>query len=153
MLGALVFCSPSKHIFCCSLLTLLCAYVNEWHVLWETSEDPCSVVPWWLHMAYGRNMLLIIPTCQCQEAPDVSFGPSRNGQSMWTELSFFGQTFQSLWPFHNSLEIRSANLICRIIDFQGTCDLCCYCVLWLRSQTWIGSQEAPSLTRNQTFRS
>ena len=36
-------------------------------------------------------------------------------------------------------------------DFQGTCDLCCYCVLWLRSQPWIGSKEAPSLDRNWTF--
>ena len=29
MLGALVLCSPSRHIFCCTLLTLLCASVNE----------------------------------------------------------------------------------------------------------------------------
>ena len=34
-----------------------------------------------------------------------------NGQSMWTKLSFLGQTFRSLWPFHNSLGIRSTNLI------------------------------------------
>ena len=67
---------------------------------------------------------------------------TRNGQSMWTELSFLSQTFWSLWPFHNSLKIKSTNLIYRIIDFQGTCDLYCYCVLWLRSQTWMGSQES-----------
>ena len=46
----------------------------------------------------------------------------QNGQSMWTKLSFLGQTFRSLWPFHNSLGIRSTKLICRFIDFQGTCD-------------------------------
>ena len=87
-----------------------------------------------------------IPTCQCQEAPHVSFGGlTRNGQSVWTKLSFLGQTFQSLWPFHNSLEIRSTNLICQIIDFQGTCDLCCCCVLWLRSQIWIGSRKRLAL--------
>ena len=36
----------------------------------------------------------------------------------------------------------STNLVYQVIDFQGTCDLYCYCVLWLRSQTWIGSQES-----------
>ena len=60
-------------------------------------------------------------------------------------LNSLSQTFWSLWPFHNSLEIRSTNLACHIIDFQGTCDLCCYCVLWLRSQTWIGSKRLASL--------
>ena len=78
-------------------------------------------------------------------------GPTINGQSVWTELSFLGQTFRSVWPFHNSLGIRSANLICQIIDYQGTCDLCCYCVLLPSSQTWIGSQEAPSFARNWKF--
>ena len=29
MLGALVLCSPNEHIFCCTLLTLWCACVNE----------------------------------------------------------------------------------------------------------------------------
>ena len=29
MLGALVLCSPSEQVFCCTLLTLLCACVNE----------------------------------------------------------------------------------------------------------------------------
>ena len=29
MLGALVLCSPSEHVFCCTLLTLWCASVNE----------------------------------------------------------------------------------------------------------------------------
>ena len=50
--------------------------------------------------------------------------------------------FLVFWPFHNSLGIRSTNLIYWIIDFQGAYDLYCYCVLWLRSQTWIGSQES-----------
>ena len=143
ILGALVLCSLSEHIFCCALLTLLCASVNEWHALHEASKEPCSVVTWWSHRVYGRNLLggyTHLPMaggtqCLLQE-------PTRNGQSVWTELSFLGQTFWSFWPFHNSLGIRSPNLIYRIIDFQGTCDLYCYCVLWLRSQTWIGSQES-----------
>ena len=32
--------------------------------------------------------------------------------------------------------IRTTDVICRIIDFQGTCDPCCYCVLLLRPQVW-----------------
>ena len=45
---------------------------------------------------------------------------TRNGQSMWTELSFLSQTFQSLWPFHNSLGIRSTNLIYRRRQWHPT---------------------------------
>ena len=150
---ALVLCSLSEHVFCCALLTLRCACVNEWHALSEASKEPCSAVPRWSHTAYGRNLSgsysdLPMPRgtqCLLQE-------PTRNGQSMWTELSFLGQTFRSLWPFHNSLGIRSTNLSYWIIDFQGTCDLYCYCALQLRSQTWIGSQKAPSLTRNWKFK-
>ena len=141
MLGALVLCSLSEHVFCCALLTLPCACVNEWQALREASKGPCSAVPQWSHTAYGRNLSghytdLPMPRgTQC-----LPWEPTRNGQSMWTKLSFLGQTSRSLWPFHNSLRIRSTNLIYQIIDFQGTCDLYCYCVLWLRSQTWIGSQ-------------
>ena len=57
MLGALVFCSLSEHVFCRALLTLPCACVNEWHALREASKGPCSAVPWWSHTAYGRNLL------------------------------------------------------------------------------------------------
>ena len=61
MLGALVLCSPSDHVFCYTLLTLQCACVNEWHALHESSEEPCSAVPRWPHRAYGRGFT---PTCQ-----------------------------------------------------------------------------------------
>ena len=85
MLGALVLCSPSEHVFCCTLLTLWYACMNEWNALRKAREEPCSAVPRWSHMAYGKNLSGVIPTCQCQEAPKVSFGePTRNGQSMWT---------------------------------------------------------------------
>ena len=56
MLGALVLCSPSEHVFCCTLLTLRYACVDEWNALSEANEEPCSVVPWWPHTAYGRNL-------------------------------------------------------------------------------------------------
>ena len=140
MLGALVHCSPSKHIFCCSLLSLLCAYVNEWHVLWEASEKPCSAVPWWPHMAYGRNLLGNYTDLQM---PRDTQPPCERRSKRWTKhvdwTLISRSNFQSLWPFHNFLGILTTNLICQIIDFQGTCDLCCYWVLWLRCQTWIGS--------------
>ena len=54
MLGALVLCSLSEHVFCCALLTLPCACVNEWHALREASMEPCSAVPRWSHTAYGN---------------------------------------------------------------------------------------------------
>ena len=48
----------------------------------------------------------------------------------------FSVTFScSLWPFHLCVGIRT-NIICRIIDFQGTCDPCCHCVLLLRPHVW-----------------
>ena len=56
MLGALVLCSPSKHIFCCTLLTLWCACVNEWNTLHEASEEPCSAV---LHNLIGLWQKLV----------------------------------------------------------------------------------------------
>ena len=89
MLGALVICSLSEHVFCRALLTQPCACVNEWHALRETSKEPCSAVPRWSHRAYGRNLSgrytdLPMPRgtqCLLRE-------PTRNGQSVWTELSF-----------------------------------------------------------------
>ena len=56
MLEALVLCSLSEHVFCCTLLTLRCASVNEWNALREASEEPCSAVWQWLQTAYGRNL-------------------------------------------------------------------------------------------------
>ena len=56
MLGALGPCSPSKHVFCCTLLTLQCACVNEWNVLREANKEPCSAVPQWPHTAHSRNL-------------------------------------------------------------------------------------------------
>ena len=115
MFGALVLCSPSKHLFCCTLLTLQCAYVNEWHALHKASEEPCSVVPRQLHRADGRNLSGVYTDLPMPRVTQYLLqGPTRNGQIMWTELSFLGQTFQSLWPFPNSLEIRSTNLICQV---------------------------------------
>ena len=120
MLGALVLCSLSEHVFCCALLTLRCACVNKWHALCEASKEPCFVVPRWSHTAYGRNLSGVYTDLPMPRGTQwLLWEPTRNGQSVWTELSFLSQTFQSLWPFHNSLGIRSINLIYRILDFQG----------------------------------
>ena len=106
MLAALVLCSLSKHVFCCALLTLQCACVNEWHALHEASKKPCSAVPRWSHRTYSRNLLGVYTDLPMPRGTQwLLWEPTRNGQSVWTELSFLGQTFQSLWPFHNSLGI------------------------------------------------
>ena len=99
----------------------------------------------------AETCLGFIPTCQCQEAPNVSFRDRPEMGKARTELSFLSQTFRSLWPFHNFLRIRATNLSGHRLS--GDCDLCCHCVLLLRFQTWVGSREAPSLPRNRKFRS
>ena len=107
-----------------------CACVNEWNALREASEEPCSSVPQWPHKAYGRNLSGVYTDLPMPAGTQCLLRElTRNAQRVWTELSFLGQTFRSLWPFHNSLETKSTNLIYRIIGFQGTCNLCCYCVL------------------------
>ena len=121
MLGALVLCSLSEHVFCCALLTLQCACVNEWHALCEASKEPCSAVPRWSHKAYCRNLSGVYTDLPMPRGTQCLLRElTRNGQSMWTELSFLSQTFQSLWPFHNSLGIRSTNLIYRRRQWHPT---------------------------------
>ena len=44
MLGAVVLCTNSEHVFCCTSLTLQCARVNG-DTLRESTEEPCSAVP------------------------------------------------------------------------------------------------------------
>ena len=69
MLGALVLCSPSEYVFCCTLLTLQCACVNDMlctkqvrspalqshgDLMWLMGETltglylPANGLPWWL---------------------------------------------------------------------------------------------------------
>ena len=79
-----------------------------------------------------------MPTCQGQETPKVpARGAARDGQSVWTELSFLGQLFPDLFD-HSVIVwgIRATNLICRITDFHGNCDPRCYYALLLRHRVW-----------------
>ena len=103
MLGALVPCSPSKHIFCCTLLTLWCACVNECHTLHKTRVEPCSVVPWQPPTAYGRYLLGVYTDLPTPRGTHGSFGgPTRNGQSVWTEPSFLVKLFGLFDHFRTS---------------------------------------------------
>ena len=95
----------------------------------------------------GSLVGVYIPTSQCQETPNIpARAEARNGKRVdWTFLSW--ATFHGLFD-HSIIAwgIRTTNLICRMIDFQGTCDPCCYSVLLLRPQTiWM---EVPSLARS-----
>ena len=83
MLGALVPCSPSEHVFCCTLLTLWCVCVNEWHALYKARVGPCSAVLWWPHRwwwPYGRYLLGVYTDLTTPSGTHGSFGgPTRNG--------------------------------------------------------------------------
>ena len=75
-------------------------------------------------------------------------------ESLWAK--HVDQTFlsQSAFPglfdhFIVTMGIRTANLICQIIDFQETCDPCCSYVLLLRPQA--GSHEKPRLAGRSMF--
>ena len=77
--------------------------------------------------------------------------PCKSSDQKWAK--HVDWTFFSRSPFPGLFDhsiiawgIRTTNLICRIIDFQGTCDPCRYSVLLLKPQTiWM---EVPSLARS-----
>ena len=94
MLAALVLFCPSEHVFCCTLLTLWCACVSEWHALCKASEEPCSAVPQDLIWLMAKTCQGFIPTCQCQEAPNVSFGdPPEMGKACGLNSPFSVKLF------------------------------------------------------------
>ena len=84
----------------------------------EAIIESCSAILRCLIMTEGR---------QCQEAPIIpARGEAGNGQSVWTEL-FFLVTFPGLFDhFITAWETRANNQACRITDFQGTSDPCCW---------------------------
>ena len=94
--------------------------MHEWNTLHQASEEPWFAVLQPPHTAYGRNLSGVYTDLPMPRGTQyLLWEPTRDRQSMWTELSFLSQTFWSFWPFHNCLEIRSTNLICRIIDVKG----------------------------------
>ena len=94
MLGAVILCSLSEHIFCYALLTLRCSCVNKWHALHEASWEPCSAVPPWSHTAYGTNLSGAYTNLPMPRGTQhLHWEPTRNGDIMWTKLSFLSQIF------------------------------------------------------------
>ena len=75
MLGALVLYSPSEHVFHCTLLTLwvwLCEWMNEMPCANQV-KSPALQFHSDLIWLMAETCQGFIPTCQCQEAPNVSF--------------------------------------------------------------------------------
>ena len=73
--------------------------------------------------------------------PKDTQGPCEGSDQKWAKC--VNQTFpsQSAFPglfdhFIIAWEIRTTNLICWIIDLQGTCDLCCYFVFLVTPHVW-----------------
>ena len=88
----------STPVLCFTLTTLWCARVSEWDAPHEASVEPCSVVSScrkdWRQPPKGEAYWGFIPTCQGQETPNVPVrATARDGQSMWTELSFLSHPF------------------------------------------------------------
>ena len=141
MLGAVVLYSLSEHVFWCTLLTTVC--LCEWmkraaRSKWGALLCGSTVTSYSL---WQKPVGGLYQPANAKRHPTPPLGTDQKWAKCvdWTLLS--RSNFWSLWPFHNSSGIRSTNLIYQIIDFQGTCNLYCYCFLWLRSQTWISSQE------------
>ena len=113
------------------LLTLRCVYVNEWHALFEERDEPCSAVSQCLIMTEGspRKGLLGGGLYRPTNAKRPQ-GPCEGSGQKWAK--HVDQTFLSRSTFPGFFDhfiiawgIRTTNLICQIIGFQGTCDPWC----------------------------
>ena len=94
MLGALVLCSPSEHVFCCTLLTPRCACVSEWNALLEASEEPCSAVPRQPHTTYGKNLSGVYTNLPMPRGTQCLLRePTRNGQTCGPNSPFLVKLF------------------------------------------------------------
>ena len=141
MLGTLLLCSPSKHIFCFTLLNLHCACVRDWLKIWDARKRKArvvsqSAVPWWPHRAMAETLSRDYTNLLMSRG--IQYLLWRSSQR-WTRLVdqillSWSNFSWSLWPFRNCLGIETTNLIGQITDIQGTCDPWCYYVL--RPQVW-----------------
>ena len=82
---------------CCALLTLRCTCVNEWHALCEASEEPCLQFHSDLIWLMAETCQGFILTCQCQEAPNVSFENRPETGKMCGPISPFSVKLFSLF--------------------------------------------------------
>ena len=89
--------------------------------------------------AFSRGALLGVYTDL--PMPRDTQGPCEGSDPKWAKFVdwiFLSQSaFLGLFDhFIVAWEIKTTNLICHFIDFQGTCDPCCYYVLLLRAHVW-----------------
>ena len=116
--------------------------MNEWHTLREASDELCSVVSRCLIMTEGsppKGNLVgnLYPPANVMRHPRYLLGEwPEMGKACGLNFPFLVIFSWSLWPFVIASGIRTVNLICQIINFQGTCDPCCCYVLLLRHQVW-----------------
>ena len=107
----------------------------------------CSALKWLkADPKMGGLLGFIYRPPNAKRHPTSLWGQRPKMESVWTELSYLRHLL--LVSDHSIIawKIRTINLICQIIDFQGTCDPCRYSVVLLRPQTiWM---EAPSLARS-----
>ena len=110
--------------------------------------------PWHLIMTEGSPKGSLSGVYTNLPMPRSTQRPCKGSDQKW--VKHVDQTFLSLSTspglfdhFLTAWRIETTNLICQIIDFQGTCHPFCYCVLLLRPQIWIDSHKAPSLARSQ----
>ena len=73
MLGTLVLCSLSKHIFCCALLYSVLVWMNDMPCVRQV-RSPALQFHGDLIQLMAETCRGFLPTCQGQEAPNVSFG-------------------------------------------------------------------------------
>ena len=102
-LGALVLCSPSKHIFCCTLLTPWCA------CLCENSMNETWTWPRSNHWVMFCNFAMTHNDWR-QTMPRGTHCPCKGSGRKWAKrvdwtffFFFFGHFPWSLWSFHNCL--------------------------------------------------
>ena len=134
--------------------TMMRLCVLDWKPEIHPAQSECwarlcgSVVPCngWVQPRKGSllEVYIDLPMPRDTQRPCEESGQKWAKGVDWTFLSW--SPFPSLYDhFITAWAIRTTNQICQIIDFQGTCDPWCYCVLLLRPQTW-NCHKVPSLT-------
>ena len=97
------------------------------------NDTPCFAVPWCLIMPQKGSLSGVYRNLS---VPRGTQCPCKGSNHKWAER--VDRIFLSRSPFPRLFDyfitvwgIETTNLICGIIDFQGTCNRCCYCVLLL----------------------
>ena len=123
---ALVLYSPSKHILCFTLLNVQCAcvWLIERNAQTNVKQELCP------NLRFCGNLIRFMAEiigglywpANVKRHPKTPPGEQAEMNEAYGRNFPFLVKLSGLWLFHNCLGIRSTNLICQIIDFQGTCD-------------------------------